>query len=1137
MSKFSKKLVSGALTITTSVWLSGALMLVPVAHGQSITDLQAQISNLLAQMTLLQAQLNAAQGGAPASAYNFTRDLTVASTGDDVKALQKFLNSQGFPVSASGAGSPGSESTYFGSKTQAALGKYQAAKGISPAAGYFGPKTRAYVTSVVVTPGGPIIVVPGSGLMVSAALDNPASASLPKGATGVAFLKFNISGSGTVDSLVFKRTGIGATGDFASGGVYLYEGGTRLTNGKTINSTSHEVSFAGLNLAVNGTRTLTLVADVAGGATAANRNGFTFVSGTGTPTLAGTVIGSEMGIGGQSVGGIVADNIGSIGNPSIGEQGAKLLELQLTASSTEDVMVYRISLTEGGSISNSQLTNFVLKQSGNTVATAATIGAKDLATLNFTTPFLLEKGQNRIFELFGDVSGSTRSDDTIEFYFDSKADVYAVGKTYGYPVLPTIDAIDTFGESIRLTVKGGDITITFNGPIKGDIALRAQDVTVFDFTIASRNNIEIRNLRLNASTTGLITDEGFNDFKLWDVASNSVISSATDVTTSTNVTVTDVINLAAGASKRMKITVDVDADVDSGDDIQVALLPFNATDIRNLDNNTNVATSTIVPSSQLTGNVQDTAAPALDVQLSGSPASQSLVKGSTNTSLVGISLRASNDNVKITSIKVSASTSSGTQAGLNADVLNVALYDGTTRVSDVKSLTGSSLPSTITFSNMNLAIAKGATKVLNVKGDLSTAAVETAVYFIYLAATTDITAIDSQSNTITLTGTTANSGNTVAVTVLSSGDITVVKAVDDNESKPRLVIAGQEEVLGKFKFTSANEPMTVNKLQILVASSSSATATTTETSDEVSVVKLYDATTGQQIGASGGYSVIGSGANAGIAIVEGLGWNLGKNEERTLIVKAPLGAIDINSANGADSGTSLYVAVQSTGFEAAGSTALDTTITAATSSQKVVYRGRPTVTWRSLPSGSLTTNPVAARVRVAAGATPISFKTLSLKVEPTGATVSAATTSNVTVYDITQAPSTALTLATVVSGSQTASTGSTAIVGGATGYVTVYFTTAEEIAPNSYSDYDVLLTLANISGTVGAAKLNTKLSVAETSIPTVGTLDSVNGSADTGNPSFIWSDNSKISHTESTSDWTTGFHTEFPVSTPWELSN
>jgi hypothetical protein len=71
-----------------------------------------------------------------------TRDLKLNITGEDVKQLQKLLNANGFPVAISGVGSLGKETNKFGPLTKKALIKYQQANGITPAAGYFGPKTR-----------------------------------------------------------------------------------------------------------------------------------------------------------------------------------------------------------------------------------------------------------------------------------------------------------------------------------------------------------------------------------------------------------------------------------------------------------------------------------------------------------------------------------------------------------------------------------------------------------------------------------------------------------------------------------------------------------------------------------------------------------------------------------------------------------------------------------------------------------------------------------------------------------------------------------------------------------------------------------------------------------------------------------
>ena len=73
---------------------------------------------------------------------NFTKDLEVGSVGEDVLCLQKFLNSNGFTITDTGAGSPGNETDLFGTLTNDAGTKWQTAQGLSPASGYFGPKSR-----------------------------------------------------------------------------------------------------------------------------------------------------------------------------------------------------------------------------------------------------------------------------------------------------------------------------------------------------------------------------------------------------------------------------------------------------------------------------------------------------------------------------------------------------------------------------------------------------------------------------------------------------------------------------------------------------------------------------------------------------------------------------------------------------------------------------------------------------------------------------------------------------------------------------------------------------------------------------------------------------------------------------------
>ena len=106
------------------------------------------LQNVLHELVrLLPAGSQSAGTPQPEARPVFTRDLTIGSRGEDVRALQVFLNKAGYVVSRAGPGSPGQETDYFGFRTAAALADFQRARGITPAAGYFGPRTRTLVNS------------------------------------------------------------------------------------------------------------------------------------------------------------------------------------------------------------------------------------------------------------------------------------------------------------------------------------------------------------------------------------------------------------------------------------------------------------------------------------------------------------------------------------------------------------------------------------------------------------------------------------------------------------------------------------------------------------------------------------------------------------------------------------------------------------------------------------------------------------------------------------------------------------------------------------------------------------------------------------------------------------------------------
>ena len=101
-----------------------------VTDSSSTTELQS----LESEVAALQAEVSGGSATSKAAGYNFTEFLTIGSENAQVTALQERLSADGFFT--------GAVTDYYGSLTQAAVEKFQAAHNID-VYGYVGPATRA----------------------------------------------------------------------------------------------------------------------------------------------------------------------------------------------------------------------------------------------------------------------------------------------------------------------------------------------------------------------------------------------------------------------------------------------------------------------------------------------------------------------------------------------------------------------------------------------------------------------------------------------------------------------------------------------------------------------------------------------------------------------------------------------------------------------------------------------------------------------------------------------------------------------------------------------------------------------------------------------------------------------------------
>jgi len=159
-------------------------LVAPAAQAQDVSSMS--LEQLIALVNSLQTQLSGSASATGTCSTTFTRSLSTGSTGVDVMNLQKFLNSDPDTVVAlSGAGSPGMETSYYGSLTATAVSKFQTKYsadilvpvGLTSPTGYFGPSTMAKANA-----------------LCSATPSTPSTPSTPGGLQG---------GAGTLDETQF----------------------------------------------------------------------------------------------------------------------------------------------------------------------------------------------------------------------------------------------------------------------------------------------------------------------------------------------------------------------------------------------------------------------------------------------------------------------------------------------------------------------------------------------------------------------------------------------------------------------------------------------------------------------------------------------------------------------------------------------------------------------------------------------------------------------------------------------------------------------------------------------------------------------------------------------------------------------
>lgn len=838
------------------------------ASAQTVDELTAQINSLLATIASLQAQLAGMTGGggggssASVCPFAWTQDLTTGSQGPDVMALQRFLNSNpATQVAASGVGSAGNETDYFGGLTASAVASFQdlyAAQvltpvGLTSGTGYFGPSTRAHMNSLCTTaPADDTAgddtagddtaddtVAPGSGVTLGSA-PQPANSIAPLGASRVPFTAFTLTagsdGPVTINNVTVERTGFADNDNFA-GIVLLGPDMELIGDSKTLNSNNQAKVGKKYVIPAGETHTFTIAGNRPSAAPGNDGqvaslslvavNTSATVSGSLPITGASHVMNETLTIGAAEVA-VGPSDQDSNQTEEVGVTNELFAAVRITnTSSEEDIRVRSIRWQQTGSASDTDLENVRTIVDG--VEYPAVVDG-DFYRSTLGSGVVIAEGFNKEFLVRGDVVGG--SGRTVQFDIEENTDIYVTGETYGFGVNPTeveggtpngagsqTTASTPFFDGSLFTIDPGSVTswAKSNEVPAQNIAINVPNQPLGAFEIDIKGEpLSVQSMTFNFMITGGPVGTDVDNVSLVD-ENGAVIAGPSDMTGSTaagTVVFSDTVTLPVGKST---LTLRGKLDTSFGNDDTIVASSSPTANWSGVEGEETGDAPSSLPGAA-TGNTMTVKAAAVSAKVSTSPSAQNVVGGVSGMTVSNIQLDGSQsgEDVRFTSLQLRY-----TNGGANGDPTNCRLWDGDTQLTDDGvDPTTTGTPYTFTL-DQNVIVAKGTIKTLAVRCDVSGSVAAGSTFSFGV------------NNADTITGTGVDSGSTVDAsdndntgpTMTVSGAGTLAVTLDSSSPSYALAAAGTSDVtLAILKVAATNEDIRLDRLGLQLSNSTASSS-------------------------------------------------------------------------------------------------------------------------------------------------------------------------------------------------------------------------------------------------------------------------------------------------------------------------
>ncbi len=508
-----------------------------------------------------------------------------------------------------------------------------------------------------------------------------------------------------------------------------------------------------------------------------------------------------------------------------------------SASAAKDVTLKSIMIKNNGTEDLSAATmNLYLENAGNKVSVNTVVSDRYVTFYFPSTGFdVLKDDASKIFYIKGDIiSKDIAGTGSLVFVLNKSTDLVGYEKATGFGVNvyneTTVGATAADGFAIStIDIDAGKLSVSKKSTSPSDTTIvKGTDNLMLLANVHADEAIVADGLKIKYTTgTAASTTNQFENVRVY---LNGVLLDSFDPSVSTSsdlyATIDSTLNLSKGDNE-VKVMAKAKTNATNGA-IKFVLdtTMFDNQNAEYVVSGNTVSTTDLGNMGSATGATFTVSGAVLTtVKSDGYSDNKVIVNGSTDVSLGKFTLKATNDDIKVTSITLGMNIGSTSPTNINDMKLFV---DGSQVGSTVDfGSTGS------TFSSLNFTIAKDSTKAIELKGSFDSSATGT------FQTLMTVNAQDSRGTSIT-------SGNLATSTLFATASAGSLNVELGGNTPASAILASKaaEQEVAQFKFTAVNDSADLTEINVINDSDATTPNVATSSADaRIASIKLYDGAT------------------------------------------------------------------------------------------------------------------------------------------------------------------------------------------------------------------------------------------------------------------------------------------------------